>query len=236
MVPGGENELTDNTEFIIPTKSILIADRWQKNLGPSPQVWSESPLRYIRGWKAGDIMANGLTAGYYSAYSHDAEEGVVRVFDPVLNPGVDVWTYGFHPTGIPMGSGQPNKGYVEMWGGTSVLFPDETRPLPPGGSLAWTEWMYSYRETKGMSAASQVGAIRGSLDDGLLNIALSPALELPNVVIEVSVDGKVTVRDTTSLTPAKVLHRSYPIKDAEPLDDLSVEVRQGALQLLWFLE
>ena len=45
--PGGENELTDNTEFIIPTESILIADRWQKNLGPSPQVWSESPLRYI---------------------------------------------------------------------------------------------------------------------------------------------------------------------------------------------
>ena len=64
-----------------------------------------------------------------------------------------------------MGSGQPNKGYVEMWGGTSVLFPDETRPLPPGDSLAWTEWMYSYWGTKGMSAASQVGAIRGSLDD-----------------------------------------------------------------------
>ena len=57
---------------------------------------------------------------------------------------------------------------------------------------------------------------------------------MPNAVIEVSVDGKVTVRDTTSLTPAKVLHRSYSIKDAESLDDISVEVRQGALQLLWF--
>ena len=122
-VPGGENELTDNTEFIIPTANILIADRWQKNLGPSPQ---------------------------------------------------------------------------------------------------------------GMSAASQIGAIRGSLDDGSLDIALSPALEVPNVVIEVSVDGKVTVRDTTSLTPAKVLHRSYPIETAAPPTDLSVEVRQGALQLLWF--
>ena len=85
-----------------------------------------------------------------------------------------------------------------------------------------------------MSAASQVGAIHGSLDDGSLDIALSPALELPNVVIEVSVDGKVTVRDTTSLTPANVLHRSYSIVTEEPLDDLSVEVRQGALQLLWF--
>ena len=96
------------------------------------------------------------------------------------------------------------------------------------------EWMYSYWGTKGMSAASQIGAIRGSLDDGSLDIALSPALELPNVVIEVSVDGKVTVRDTTSLTPAKVLHRSYSIATEEPPADLSVEVRQGALQLLWF--
>ncbi len=85
-----------------------------------------------------------------------------------------------------------------------------------------------------MSAAAQVGTSRGSLDGGVLNIALSPALEMPNIVIEVSVEGNVTVRDATSLTPAKVLHRSYPIDTAGPPDDLSVEVRQGALQLLWF--
>ena len=47
-------------------------------------------------------------------------------------------------------------------------------------------------------------------------------------------DGEVTVRDTASLTPAKVLRRSYPIETAAPPTDLSVEVRQGALQLLWF--
>ena len=31
-------------------------------------------------------MADGLTAGFYSAYSHDAEEGIVRVFDPKKLP------------------------------------------------------------------------------------------------------------------------------------------------------
>ena len=89
-VPGGHNQLTDHTEFIIPTKQILIEERWQKNLGPSPQSWIENPLRYIRNWpEMGDLMADGLDAGFYGVYSHDEEEGVVRVFDPLLNPGVD---------------------------------------------------------------------------------------------------------------------------------------------------
>ena len=232
--PGGQNELTDNTELIIPTERVLIADRWQKNLGPSPQHWRSSPLRNIRAWKAGDIMADGLTAGYYSAYSHDAEEGVVRVFDPILNPGVDVWTYGFHPSGIPMGSGLPNKGYAEMWGGTSVLFPDETRPLAPGASLTWTEWMYNYLETEGVSAASQVGAMHGRLNDGMLDIALSPALEVPDAVIEVSVAGRVAIRDSVSLTPARTLHQSYAVRQGTAPIELSIAVRQGALQLLWW--
>jgi hypothetical protein len=55
----------------------------------------------------------------------------------IANPGVDVWTYGFHPRDIPMGSGAPNKGYAEMWGGTVATFPHERRPLAPGESVAW---------------------------------------------------------------------------------------------------
>ena len=31
--PGGHNELTDNTELIIPTERIVIPERWQANLG-----------------------------------------------------------------------------------------------------------------------------------------------------------------------------------------------------------
>ena len=68
-------------------------------MGPSPQAWPGNPLRFIANWpKMGDLMADGLSAGFFSAYSHDAEEGVVRVFDPLKNPGVDMWTYAFHPT------------------------------------------------------------------------------------------------------------------------------------------
>ncbi|MDP6607419.1 MAG: DUF5107 domain-containing protein [Dehalococcoidia bacterium] len=176
--PGGRNELTDRTEFIIPTERISIEDRWQANLGVSPQDWATSPLRFIDGWSAmGDLMADGLADGFYSAYSHDAEEGIVRVFDPEVTPGVDVWTYGHRPTGIPMGSGAPNAGYVEMWGGTSRTYPDERRPLGPGESVGWTEWMYPYQGTGGLTFANRDFAVtlRVSADTGRATVALCPS-------------------------------------------------------------
>ena len=57
FVPGGTNQVMDDTVLQIPTKSILIADRWQQNLGHSPQAWPQTPLHDISGWKGmGDFM------------------------------------------------------------------------------------------------------------------------------------------------------------------------------------
>jgi len=162
--PGGQNELTDNTEFIIPTERILIEAHWQKHLGPSPQDWVGNPLRFIRNWKIGGVMADGLHEGFYSAYSHDEEEGMVRVFDRERTPGAKVWTYGYHPTKIPMGSGAPNKGYVEMWGGTAKIYAVDRHPLEPGASIHWTEWMYPYQGTQGLTFADRNLAVSFKVD------------------------------------------------------------------------
>ena len=44
-------------------------NRWQSNLGPSPQAWATCPLRQVRGWAGmGDIMADGLEEGFFGAY------------------------------------------------------------------------------------------------------------------------------------------------------------------------
>jgi len=201
--PGGRNELTDRTEFIVPTERILIEERWQKNLGPSPQPWRGNPLRFIENWRMGDIMADELTAGFYSAYSHDEEEGVVRVFDPLATPGMDMWTYGFHPDGIPMGSGAANKGYAEMWGGTVERFPHQRRPLGPGASLQWTEWMYAYQSTRGLSFAGRDLAAHSRLspEGAELEIALCPSRRLEAAVLEVRSSGRTLVRRRFGAAP-----------------------------------
>ena len=224
--PGGRNELTDDTEFVIPTESILIAPNWQRNMGPSPQAWAGNRYRFIRGWaRMGDLMADGVRHGFYGAYSHDEDEGVVRVFDPRATPGVDVWTYGFHPTGIPMGSGAPSRGYVEMWGGTSRVYASETRPLAPGDSVAWTEWMYPFRGTRGLTFAERDLAVNFAVDRargcGIVAATSSRAWRGEAELVEEGEAGRprrVLERWPLDLTPARAFVREVDIREAAPDD------------------
>jgi hypothetical protein len=215
-VPGGKNELTDETEFVLPTRRILIDERWEKNLGPSGQDWAENPLRFIRNWNMGDIMADGLEAGFYGAYSHDSDEGVVRIFDPLKNPGVDIWTYGFHPKNIPMGSGSASQGYVEIWGGTVKRFPDEVGSLEAGGSLEWTEWIYPFQKTRGLTYANENAAIHFVCKEGLGkgDLRICPTRSLENVVVEVRFRGELRFRESVGMSPRRPYLRQLNLKEA----------------------
>ena len=206
--PGGWNGLTDNTEFIIPTDDIIVPERFRASLGPSPQRWASSPLRFIKGWDKGwgDLMAAELREGFFGAYSHDEQEGVVRVFDKDLNPGVDVWTYGYHPEPprqIPMGSGAANRGYVEMWGGTSKTFPDERRPLEPGKSVEWTEWMAPFQLTGGMTAADRNFAVRFAREagSGRGRLAICPARAFADLRLRLSAGDRVLWEARSAMSP-----------------------------------
>lgn len=107
-------------------------------------------------------MANKINHGFYSVYSHDEEEGVVRIFDPRINPGVDIRTYDYRPKvpkGIPMGSGTENKGYVEMWGGTSKYYPDERHTIGPGEMIEWT-YMFRLPDSSEQVVGSTPGILK----------------------------------------------------------------------------
>lgn len=231
--PGGGNELTDSTEFIIPTRRVLIEERWQQNLGPSPQLWDGNPLRYIRNWsKMGDLMADGLEAGFYGVYAHEAEEGVVRVFDPLINPGVDMWTYGFRPRDIPMGSGAPNKGYVEMWGGTVETFPHQTKPLAPGGQLGWTEWIYPYQQTGGISQANGDAVVKAILEEGKVEIDLCPSRALQNASFEVREDGRTLVRRRLAAAPDAPFNTVVELASVPVAGEVLLIIYEGEVELL----
>jgi hypothetical protein len=228
--PGGRNELTDSTEFIIPAERILLEERWQANLGPSPQAWRGNPLRFISNWgKMGDIMADGLRGGFYSAYSHDEAEGVVRVFDPLATPGVDVWTYGFHPQDIPMGSGAPNKGYVEMWGGTVKTYPHERQPLAPGASLSWSEWMYPYQRTQGLTFANKDAALSCRMGQGgkTLRLALCPSRRLRRPVLEVRAQGRTVYRESFEAAPDRPFATEVKAGQAKAAEILVIVREEG---------
>ena len=190
----------------MPAKRIVIPERWQENLGPSPQDWGTTPLRMLRNWEGmGDLMADGLQGDWYGVYSHDAEEGAVRVFDRRKTPGIDAWTYGFDPKDVPMGSGKPNKGYAEVWGGTVKTFPDETAPLGPKETLSWTEWIFPFHATGGLSFANAALAARADASAGApgevdIHICVCPTRRLaPGAKLAAAAPGGGEVLQTLDL-------------------------------------
>ncbi len=209
--PGGRGELTANTEFIIPCERVIVPprnfNRWM--LGNNVQPYAGNPLRFAENWRdIGDVLAEALSEGFYSAFSHEANEGIVRVFNAELNPGMDIWTWGNRPPPQRQKefSLEPNLGYVEMWGGTVRDFSDESlRPLSPGASTGWIEQMFPYRGSGGLTTATSDLAVNFTISrdpTASIKLAICPAREMRNVEVAIIREGETLFTRRTDLSPA----------------------------------
>jgi hypothetical protein len=232
MVPGGKNELLDDTTFEIPTKEVLIAKRWQQNLGQSPQNWQTSQLRNISGWKGGmgDFTAKDLTAGYFGAYTALEDEGALRIFNSTVTPGLDTWTYGFHPQkGVIPGEEKRSTGYAEMWGGNVKTFPNERAPISGNNAtITWTEWIHPYhsvREAPLVFADSTI-IVHADWDEAssLLTVYFSHAssdLQVTSIELRCGED----IVDKKVFVPVPRTFRKYSVKiKSENIFDLKADI------------
>ncbi len=190
--PGGDGELTPNTEFIIPTNEVYATERpmndWMLEYHPDRkrlQSYTDNPMRFLNGWKrSGDLLAWKLEEGFYSAFCHEHNEGIVRVFPKEVNPGCNIWTWGAEPSSKQrlLFSVHPDRGgYVEMWGGITHGF-DNFYTLDPEESVHWKEWMYPYTSTNGLHHATEKYAVTFFReDDGDYILRLCPSGEIQDV-------------------------------------------------------
>jgi hypothetical protein len=184
--PGGRGELTPETELIVPCTAMIVLDRnfnqWM--LGERVQEFEYNPLRFVKHWRSmGDLLAERLTAGFYSAFSHEANEGVVRVFDPRKTPGMDIWTWGFPPAPQHQQefSQLPNLGYVEMWGGTARDYSDEARQVLRPSETRWKEWIYSYNGIEGLTHADREFAVNFLVHSNRVHLGIFATRDLDGV-------------------------------------------------------
>lgn len=227
--PGGRGEITPRTEFIVPTERMQIPDRdfnrWMEPFRDEP--WRSNPLRFAENWKSiGDLLTDRMTEGFFAAFSHEANTGMARVFDPEAQPGMDIWTWGHAPP--PERQRQyslvPNAGYVEMWGGNVRAFTaDALQTLEPGKTFRTTEWMYSFRNTQGLMAATRDLAANLVLSEGSVEIYLCPVRVQRGVTVSLveNPTGKKMWSSVVDLDPATVLHET--VHASKP--------RAGTLQL-----
>ena len=215
--PGGNGEITTHTEFIIPTRQIYITERefnnWMLDYHTQrsrKQSYEDSPLRFLLGWKSiGDLLAWKLEHGFYSAFSHNENEGIVRVFPKDKNPGCNIWAWGINPgpeTRKRFSGSEKCLGYVEMWGGITHGF-DEYYRLDTNEVISWQEWMYPFHQTEGLHFANKDFAVTFTqLPGGKHMLRLCPGGDLDKL------ECKVVSRKTKEICLHVIYDSIYPKK------------------------
>ena len=114
-------------------------------------------LRYFKNWPAMGIAyaAPDMRGGnFWGVINHDNEEGIIRIADNTVTPGLKMWTWGFPSFSNetdPRKDPNPQRPYVELWAGVSNEF-FHSAEFPALGEVSIPE---TYSPTVGMSNVTQ---------------------------------------------------------------------------------
>ena len=160
LAPGsdpGNPKTTGSAEIIAPIEAYTTPG-WSANIAAADASAGEGrhrfeKLRFFRNWPTMGIAyaAPDMAGGnFWGVINHDNEEGIIRIADNRVTPGLKMWTWGFPSfTGEtdPRKEPAPQRPYVELWAGVSDQFFHPAR-FAASGEVSVTE---TYSPTVGMS-------------------------------------------------------------------------------------
>jgi hypothetical protein len=160
LAPGSDPkhpETTGGAEIIAPIQA-YTTPHWSANLAegdPSLGLGRSrfEQLRYFRNWPTMGIAyaAPDMQGGnFWGVINHDNEEGIIRIADNTVTPGLKMWTWGFPSFTNQADVRQdpsPGQPYVELWAGVSDQF-FHSASFPARGEVSIPE---TYSPTVGMS-------------------------------------------------------------------------------------
>ncbi|XSC45271.1 DUF5107 domain-containing protein [Bradyrhizobium sp. RDT10] len=163
LAPGSDPnnpKTTGGAEIIAPILA-YSTPAWSANLSGGDESLGSGrsrfeKLRYFKNWPTMGIAyaAPDMQGGnFWGVINHDNEEGIIRIADNTVTPGLKMWTWGFPSfTNETDARKDPNEArpYVELWAGVSDQFFHRAR-LPAGGEVSVTE---TYSPTVGMSSVT----------------------------------------------------------------------------------
>jgi hypothetical protein len=194
LAPGSDPDhpaATAGAEIIGPIAA-FVTPQWSANLAAGDERLDGGRskfenLRYFKNWPTMGIAyaAPDMQGGnFWGVINHDDEEGIVRIADNTVTPGLKMWTWGFPASTeneAARAKADPAQPYIELWAGVSDQF-FHSAQLPALGQV-------SVRETYGPTV-------------GMTNV--TDANE--RVLVNLLVDGNITKLQFFSLEPASPLH------------------------------
>jgi hypothetical protein len=173
-------------------------------------------LRYFKNWPISGIAyaAPDMQGGnFWGVINHDNEEGLIRIADNRVTPGLKMWTWGF-PSFVRETDVRkeltPAQPYVELWAGVSDQF-FHSATFPALGEVSITE---TYSPTVGMSNVTDANAnilVNLSADASRVNLhffSIEPATPLR---VTLKSGDAVLVNEVVSADPKNGNHISAAI-------------------------
>src|SRR5229473_3133772 len=194
---GGAEIIAPIQAYSTPGWSASLADG-DRSLGPGKSRFEK--LRYFKNWPTMGIAyaAPDMQGGnFWGVINHDNEEGIIRIANNTVTPGLKMWTWGFPSfTDETDARKDPNeqRPYIELWAGVS----DEvfhSANFPALGEV-WIPETYS--PTVGMTNVTHANE---------------------NILINLSADGASVNLQFFSIEPATPLNIALKRGDAVLFDD-----------------
>src|SRR5258705_1148574 len=193
LAPGSDPnnpKTTGGAEIIAPIQA-YSTPRWSANLSDGDESLGLGrsrfeKLRYFRNWPTMGIAyaAPDMQGGnFWGVSSHDNDEGIIRIADNTVTPGLKMWTWGFSSfTNETDARKDPNEArpYVELWAGVSDQF-FHSATFPALGEVSIPE---TYSPTVGRSNVTHANE---------------------NILINLSADGASVNLEFFSIEPARPL-------------------------------
>jgi len=198
LAPGSDPKnpkTTGGAEIIAPIKA-YSTPKWSANLSDGDQSAGTGKsrfenLRYFRNWPTMGIAYAAPDMGggnFWGVINHDNEEGIIRIADNTVTPGLKMWTWGFPSfTNETDARKDPTVAlpYVELWAGVSDQF-FHSADFPARGEVSIPE---TYSPTVGMSDVTDAN------ENILINLAAeASAVTLQFFSLEPATPLRVTLK------------------------------------------
>jgi Domain of unknown function (DUF5107) len=135
LAPGSDPKnpkTTGGAEIIAPIEA-YSTPHWSANLAAGDESLGLGKsrfekLRYFKNWPTMGIAYAAPDMGaanFWGVINHDNEEGIIRIADNTLTPGLKIWTWGFPSftnEADPRKDPDEAQPYVELWAGVSDQF------------------------------------------------------------------------------------------------------------------
>lgn len=217
LAPGSDPanpHTTSGAEIIAPVSTIKMPPWWpdttaQEKSAGTTDVYTFNTLRQFKNWVDMGIAyayPNMGKANFWGAINHDNQEGLIRVANNDVTPGMKMWTWGYDSVNVDPFK-QPTvekRPYIEMWAGATSEFFLHTK-MDAGKEIVSEE---TYTPTVGLTNITQAShdyLANFYAENGKANLQLFSVQFGQKTHVVISADGKSISDTPINFDPAKAI-------------------------------